>query len=245
MNIEPFLAAAVLVGCLSPSPAETPPVRTAPLERGGDLLPPATRALVVPGTAEADPSLLDLLGELALCTGQKLLMDDPTRQYLRTTSLPLLAATEVPAGEVYTFAEAILFHHGVYLAPVKGGHVPMLGVYVPNVGRGQTPMLRMNWVSVPPETISHYLDHPALLVETAVHLPSTEVRQLATTMRQLWPDQYTQAMVPVGDHGVLIRGTGRDVARTVAFLLRMDEQATPRRPAEGAAPPPPAKEQGG
>ena len=93
------LAALFLAGCLSPLPADTLAAHA-----GDDLLPPATRALVVPEEDEHEHlSLLALLREFGDCTGQRLLLNEQDALDLRSTRLPELAGQEVPPAEVYPF----------------------------------------------------------------------------------------------------------------------------------------------
>ena len=225
MNAQPLLAAALLLGCMAPSQSDSLLSRNP----AADILPPATRELVVPGTAEEDPSLLDLLREFTDCTGQKPLMDEEAHRSLAEVSVPLLAGTVVPQAEVYPFVESILVHHGVYIAPVKGGRVPMLCVFHTSAGRG-APGRFMAWAKVLPEDLPAMEDHPALLVESYLYLPNLEVRQLSTSMRTMLSDQRTQMMIPVADHGVLVRGSGRELSRMASFLHLVDESHASRMP---------------
>ncbi len=131
----------------------------------------------------------------------------------------------MPAAEVYPFVESILAHHDVFISPLKGGEVPLLGVYplgTPRRGRLTT------FTFVRSEDVAGLMDHPALLVQTVLLLPNTDVRQLSTSFRTLFADQQRQSMVPSGEHSVLIRGAGREVAECVEYLRIIDETSAVR-----------------
>jgi len=217
-----ILLSGLLLGGLALVPFDS----AAPAAGQGDVLPPAIRTLVVPGNVEEQPTLLELLRELGKCTGQEVLMDSDAEELLSTQHLPLLAGAEVPAAEVYPFVEGILAHHSVYIAPVKGGSVPMLGVYPTALlqrGGSQNQRASIAWTVVPADEVSVFEDHPALFIQTVIHLPSLDVRQVSTSMRVLFSDPFTGSVVPIGEHSLLVRGSGRTVAQTVEFLRLCEE----------------------
>jgi len=232
MKTKLALAAVLLLGCMAPLPAENTTATA-----GDDILPPATRTLVVPGDAENDPSLLDLLEEFADCTGQKLLMTREAVTHLRGIQVSLLTGTQVPVEEVYPFVESILAHHYAFITPAKGGKVPMLTVHALQAG-GRSGSPHKSWTKVTPEDLPKYKDHPALLILTTVHLPNTEVRQISTSMRTMFTDQNTQNMIAVGDHSVLLMGPGRMVAEMAEMLLLIDEASAVRVEETGEVPGP-------
>lgn len=217
-----ILLSVLLLGGLAFVPVDS----AAPSAAREDVLPPAIRTLVVPGNVEEQPTLLELLRELGKCTGQEILMDNEAEELLSTQHLPLLAGAEVPAAEVYPFVEGILAHHSVYVAPVKSGSVPVLGVYPTALLQRSGPSNQrasIAWTVVKAEELSHFEDHPALFIQTVIHLPSMDVRQVATSMRVLFSDPFTGSVVPIGDHSLLVRGSGRTVAQTVEFLRLCEE----------------------
>jgi hypothetical protein len=228
MNATLLCTTALLLGCMGPGPAAT----TTSLVTGDPILPPATRTLVVPGTEEDLPTLLDLLREFADCTGQELLLDSGGQSQCDQVEIPLLAGVEMPAAEVYPFVEAILAHHQVYIAPLKGGEVPLLGIYpLAQSRRGRLTTFTL----VPPEDLPGLIDHPALLVQSVILLPNTDVRQLSTSMRVMFADQNRQSLVPAGEHSLIVQGAGREVAQTARYLLIIDEAAGAAERARQAA----------
>jgi len=183
-----------------------------------DLLPAPTGPLRV--DFGEDTTLGEILSAFAANTGQHVLLDGRTEAVLAQRPVVLGGATEVPAAEVYAFVEGLLYFHDLFVAPIKGGERPLLGVYSEGHGlRKATPM------DVAEQELERYADHPALLIRTTVQLTKTDVRQLATSLRAMLMDTNTQLLLPVGDNSILMGGTGSDVARLARTMRAIDEDA--------------------
>ncbi len=220
MHLVSPLALVFALGCAL-APGSFP---AGPMD-GEDPLAPATKPLAVP--ADREYSLQDLLIAFADSTGQLLAIGNEARAILAQTPVGLNAAAEVPPEDVYSFVEGLLAHHHVVLALLARGKRPMLGVY-PLMGGRSVPFSA--WLSVPAEELPRYRDHAALLVQTVVVLPSLDVRQAATSFRGLLRDTDHQTLLATGEHTLVLRGTGRFVADTVAMLeqvARANEAACP------------------
>ncbi len=212
------------IGC---AVAGTRPIPSALL--AGDLgLPQPREALVIRKEAT---SLQVLVDELARVTGQFALVDYDVQGDLRSVGLRIEEPLEIPAAEVYAFAEGVLFRNGFVMAVFKGGERPQFAVYAI---RGNVSLQSAPWLEVEPADAPGLASHPALLVQTVIETPSLEVRQVATSLRALMSDPNSQALLPIGDHTLLLRGNGAWVADMVEILLRTERAESARRK---AAPP--------
>ena len=194
-----------------------------------DGLPPATRSLVL--KRSDDLKLSDVLTELAACTGLVLAMGETTSGAMRSTHVDLSADVEVAPEEVYAFVEGILVAHRVFLGRLAATEPTLMGVFA-TLGRGMSPSPG-SWMSVAPERLPLYVEHPALLIQTVVHLPGMDVRQATTSLRGLLSDASTQTMLAIGASSIVLRGSGRFVADTAAALqeVALANRARHGRPA--------------
>jgi general secretion pathway protein D len=85
--------------------------------------------------------------------------------------------------------------------------------------------LKKDAVYVAPEELDRYADQPAVLIHTVVDLPHVDARQLSTSLRQMFPDQQTQSILPVSGTSLILTGFGSDVAAMVRMLKFVDEAA--------------------
>jgi hypothetical protein len=96
-------------------------------------------------------------------------------------------------------------------------------------------------VEVPAERLHELADHPALLVRTSLDLAPLDVRQLATSLRGLLTDTNIQALVPAGQHSLILQGTGQHVLHLTGMLRSVQRAAQE----EAERRPPPAEEEPG
>lgn len=238
-----MLLARVLVLFLVPAGCSSMQV-TPPAGSAGDPfgLPRPTGALEFPQDVEEDVRLLWLVQQLARLTGQELVMDVPTLQIIQQVKEPLEIRTPVPADEVYEFVEAMLVSNDFYLAPLKGGTRPMLGVYAIAPGRASAGTPRT--VAVEPAQLAELERHPALYCQILVTFENVDTRQLQTQLRQIMVDQsgITQC-VPCGDRTLLLQGVSWKLTGLARVLADVDRASAPRpgqtpaQPAEAPASP--------
>ena len=85
--------------------------------------------------------------------------------------------------------------------------------------------LRSAAVFVESENLAAFEHQYALLIQTVLDVPSSDVRQLATSMRSLLTDTTTQNMIAVSQTSIVLQGTGSTVghlARTIAGMIKND-----------------------
>jgi hypothetical protein len=200
--------------------------------------PAPSGPLVLPQEDEQVP-LSWLVQELARLTGQELVFDPQVRQLIQNSAQPLLTRTPVPADEVYEFVEAILAHNDFFVAPVKGGTRPMLGIYAPTIRAGSRVAAKA--VVVAPTQLDALERHPALLCQMLIAFENVDTRQLQTQLRQLMVDQtgITQ-VVPCGDRALLLQGTSTTLVGLARVLAEVDEanvgRLLPPQPSPGDPP---------
>lgn len=228
MNASLVLSASFLVGCWINPAQSSPPKDQAhdPRSLTGivDLFPSPKEGLSIKISA-GEPLKLDaLLEDFARVTGQNLLIGKDTRAILAASSTGLSRSVEVPAQEVYTFVESLLMHSDFAISPVTDREPRLLAVYSLNGQEAQR--RRGDVVYVPSDRIELCSRHPAVLVQTVVDLPNTDVRTLSNSMRTLFTDANTQQIIPVGNSNSLILvGFGSHIASIVRTLLAIDQVA--------------------
>lgn len=219
----------VLASC---SIAPAAPASGAAETHAPDLGLPAVRAPLEFPAGQEEVTLAWLLAELGRLTGQELSMDPGLRQQLEAAKEPFEIRSPVPAEEVYAFVEAMVLRENVFLAPLKGGTRPVLGVF--GSARGQQ---TFNCAQAIPVTVARLgeLDaHPAVLCQLVLHFDNIDTRQLQTQLRQLLVDNTgAQQVVPCGDRSLLIQGPGAKMAGLARLLAEVD-RASAARPAPDA-----------
>lgn len=221
MQIPTFLLLFVSLSCAGvPRATHAAPLLQAVPQ---DALPAASGPLAIPQFEAEGLTLGDLLRDFASLTDQHLVMTEQTRQVMQQTPVVMGGSREVPAAEVYAFVEGLLTFHGFYTARLKGGQRPLLGVYwirdnnVPSVNTAPR-------LTVPADELERYAGHPAFLIQTVVELPHVDTRQLSTSLRGMLRDTNTQTLLAVGDHGIVLAGTGQWVAEMAAVMKAADEE---------------------
>ena len=170
-----------------------------------------------------------VLEEFARLTGVNLVVEGQANAVLETTPVLLGAGGEIPPDEVYAFVEGLLSFNNIVLALFKGGERPLMGVYMER-NASYAPRLR-----IAEDQVAAFESHSALLVEVTLTLDSIDVHRLATSMRALLTNTSTQAILPAGEHGMIVRGSGRHVASAAALMLSANEAAK-KTHSEGGVP---------
>jgi hypothetical protein len=184
-----------------------------------DDLPAAKAGLAIPAFDAEDVSLGDLLADFTRVTGQHIVMTESTRTAMQQMPVVIGGTGDIPPDEVYPFVEGLLFFHGFFTAQLKGGSRPLLGVY------SQREANLAPRKAVKEEDLGKYADHPAFLIQTVIELPYVDVRQLSTSMRGMLRDTNTQMLLAVGDHGVVLAGTGQFVTEAAKLIQETNEHS--------------------
>ena len=226
-----FALLLVLAGCSTPSAAIS---RGSAGPSSSDLgLPPIRAALELPEGSE--PIGLDwLVGELGRLSGQEVIAQPLVRQQLQQCKQPLSIRTPVPADEAYSFVEALLAQAGFFLAALKDGERPVLGVHADGPQLSSLAFARPIPVSL--DRLDELDRHPALLCQVVLTLQNVDSRQLQTQLRQLVVDATgVQQVVPCGERSLLVQGMGMKVAGLVRLLQEVDRASAAPVPAKAAA----------
>jgi len=174
-------------------------------------------------------------------TGLNLVLSSEAAHELEGRPVQLLGDFEIPPSQVYPVVESMLLEAGFYLSEIGNGapHVYMLRSI--EASRRVTPKNNARFVDA--DHIQAYRDHPAVIVQTVLHL-EMDARQLTNSLRSLLTDANTQAAIPVGmTNSIVLVGYGRDVAELADLLLdadavhraRMEEEAEARASEEASA----------
>ena len=97
---------------------------------------------------------------------------------------------------------------------------------VTSLNTGARSRIRSRAMYLPADRLDEAAAHPAILFTTIVDVPNTDVRQVTTALRSMFPDPNTQQMLPVGNtHAIALTGYGPNVASLAQLLAVADEIA--------------------
>jgi hypothetical protein len=198
----------------------------------GPVFPPARTGF----TLKADDTFENLLTELARSTEVRFLVSEPTRSMLRQASFGASDDIDVPAAYAWRIAEILLVRSDVILVPSSRDPWLVSAVAVSSGTRGGAP-LKADAVSIDPEDLERYAEHTALIVTVIIDVDPLDARQLSTSLRQQFPDQQTQSILPLTDSQLLLTGFAPSIA-SLAEMLQSSAEVERKRLA--ALPPPPA-----
>jgi len=224
-----------LAGLLLPAPTPPTPI-IAPIQEDDapvaldvplamttdGLFAPATEALALAWPVESEGvTVLDVARAYGLATGQRLAIDQQTRQVLGQTPAPLDRATSVPAAEVQGFVEALLRSSSCVMTIDRSSEPRLIGIHsLMTQGRNG---IRTRAISVDSARIDVLRRHPAVLFSTVVDLPNVDVRQMANSLRTMITDTSTSQMLPAGStNSMIIIGFGPTVADRIEELRAID-----------------------
>lgn len=201
---------------------------------GEALLAPANAALEVPLDGEGELALADVLAGFQQVTDWTLLMSDETRRLVQQTTLHASGPLRAEPARVTAAVEAVLASGGFVWTLVRDEPPRLMSVR--SLDTNARTSTREDAIFVPAEEIARFADHPALLVETLVTLPHTDVRTLSNSMRGMVVDPNLLQIAPMGNSNeLLLQGTGRSVAEIVSMLSTVDAQSAPDGKATASA----------
>jgi hypothetical protein len=199
---------------VAPAPRAASAVRPDPRP----LFPPAREGFTLKGDDRGGPTLAQALDALEKATGVQFLASDPVRGMLTQVSCGVRGDLVVPAASAWPLIETLLVQNEFLLNPVHRGE-PFL-VAVQSLSGGQTD-LRLNAIQVEVGDLDRYREHQALLVTTVVDVSPIDARMLATSLRQMFPDQRTMSILPISGAQLILAGW----APSVASMTRQLETA--------------------
>lgn len=201
-----------------------------PKVQSAGLFPPATRAIEVRVSESSTDSLAYLLDQLGASSGVSFTASLQTRQLLEATRTGVGANVSVPADEAWLWVGGLLAHQGLSMGVVSTRAPQLIAIYAPP---NRDPSSRVPF-EVAEADFGLLAEHPALLVQTTIELPYTDVRQLSNSMRALNNDQNALSMIPAGTtNSMVLMGRAREVVQTTSLLRQIDELAG--KPAKQAA----------
>jgi hypothetical protein len=202
--------------------------------QAGDLLdfPIPDSPVVIPASSDsAGFTIEDLIVLYSEATGQHCVMDLETRMYAaaaRATSITGEAMTIAPERLQVTF-ETFLVVNDFLFAPLTAVEPRLFTVISLDTGARST--IRSRSMYLPADRLDEAAGHPAMLFTTVIQLPNTDVRQVSTALRQMFPDPNTELMLPVGNsHSMVLIGFGPHVS-SLAQLLEVADEAAGSDPA--------------
>jgi hypothetical protein len=166
----------------------------------------------------------DVLDQYVQLMGWHLLVDPETRNELRSLRCGAALPLEVPADRVHAFVEAIAQSNGLCFDFAHAQAPVLLEVRSRNgVTRG---IPRRPARVVPQAELPRWSAHPAFLISTLLDLPGVDVRTLSNSLRQMFSDQATQQIIPLGTSSLLVTGSASGVAAlTLLFHTLADSAA--------------------
>jgi hypothetical protein len=219
MKLILFLSSLLATSCFLGPTARTSPTATTTILAAADPIPAAKSGITLTVDRGAAPALERVMAEYERATGLHLVTSPDVAVMLAKTPCGLSQTLEIPAERVHSTVERLLVQQGFLFTLLQDEQPILLGIE-----RIENPMVRTRAFSVPATNIDGVADHPALLVSTVVTLPSTNVRDLSNSARQLIVDSNLQQMVPMGNsNSLMLVGRGSEIATLVHTLAHIDE----------------------
>ncbi len=233
----PLLMIAVPVAGPTPGPQNSPPTQkdpppAAPAKPQGKIPPIQEHGdyyeLYFEESTDGD-SGLTLEAFVKLCqeaTGINFTYTPDTQQILAQKKLKMFGRKTIPKSDFYAFFQIMMIINEFVCTKIGPDHLAVVLIQSSaQTNRGGGGTLKKDAVYVAPEDLDKYADQPAVLIHTVVDLPHVDARQLSTSLRQMFPDQQTQSILPVSATSLILTGFGSDVAAMVRMLNFVDAAA--------------------
>lgn len=188
------------------------------------MLPRPKQSFTLRVTSEQAPSLYDAVVELEKATGVHFVVSDEARKVLRASTSGLLSDMEIPPSEAWRVVETMLAQNELVLVPSRGAE-PVTIALTSALERGGHE-LKGYAVPIDASAIEECVDHPAVIFSTVIDIHPMDARQMSTSMRQLFPDQRTQSILPLDGSQLMLTGFGPQLLTSVRM---MQESAAGRR----------------
>ncbi len=228
-----------VLGEATRGPAQPEVLSLAPAERASciDLLHVPSKGLHLERPEQGELKLKDLVEQYTQLMGWHLLTGPDTKNQLRVLNCGITLPVEVPAENVHAFVEGILCANEFVLRFAHAREPVVLEIQSRNTAGPENP--RRNSVFVPATELPRWAAHPAFLVSTVLDLPGVDVHTLSNSLRQMFSDQQTQQLIPVGSTSLLVTGYGSEVGGLATLLRALADAANgvhaPAPPAPAAA----------
>ncbi len=191
--------------------------------QAGDILdfPIPDSPVVIPAQSESGgTSIADLIALYSEATGQHCVMGSETQGYANVTlvsSQPGQAMTIAPERFQMTF-ETLLVANDFVLTPLTAEEPRLFSITSLNTARRHT--VSTLGIFLPADRVDDAAAHPAILFTTVIDLPDLDARNLASSMRHMFPDQNVSQLLAAGStSSVAMWGFGPMVKRTRDLLM--------------------------
>ncbi|QDV05252.1 Putative type II secretion system protein D precursor [Planctomycetes bacterium Poly30] len=182
---------------------------------------PMTLVVDDPENADTCWSMVEKYGEL---TGQHITAHSDTQSLLMQSPVHLDRNMTIPADEVQTTFEHILFARDFVLTPLKRDGMRLLEIQ--SLSTPARSNIRSAAIFLEPEDLHLAAAHPAMIFTTVVTLPHTDVRQVSNSMRTMITDANTQQLLPAGNsNSMVIVGIGQSLVGLADTLRTIDAAA--------------------
>ena len=154
-------------------------------------------------------------------TGITFTYDTETQSYLTNAKVLLIGSKIVPKKDFYNFFQILLVINNFVCTQV--GPDPISVIEITSLETGARSTIKSASTYVDPEDLHEYENQPATLITSVIHLPNTDIRQVTTSLRQMFPDPNTQSMLPAGNtNSVVLMGFGSNVVSLARMLTIVD-----------------------
>lgn len=233
MRVTHVLPSLLLFGCATTNsggsaPADASATDAAPTRTAHDLthtspldaaLPPAQRGFTLRATPESAPKLAAVVAQLELATGVHFLVHEGTAQKLAASSSGLQRDLEVAAKDAWRVVETLLVRNDFALMP-SGSEQPIM-ISIVSASESDSSVLKASAVLIDAAEVERCADHPAVIFTTVLDADPLDARQVSTSLRQMYPDQQTQSILPQESGRFILTGFGPDLLRMTQLLRTM------------------------
>jgi general secretion pathway protein D len=206
----------------NPAAANTPAAQTGPkvpaIQDAGDYY-------ILNFDESTGENQLTLEAFVKICqtvTGMNFTYGIDTGNQLRTLKLKMFGTKRIPKVDFYSFFQIMMVINDFVCSKIGPEHISVVLISSTTVAGKGNP--KRDARQVMPSEVEQYADQPATLITTVIDLPNTDVRTLSNSLRQMFSDQQTQQIIPVGNsNSLIITGFGSDVAAIVKMLRFVDD----------------------
>jgi general secretion pathway protein D len=178
------------------------------------------------GQGEEAMTLYQFIKACEQATGMDFVVNDAEAQALQNEPIRLIGTKRIPKREFYSFFQIIMFINNFSCVQVGAGasSVIVITSEQPGAGRVGTNAVKQRSTYVMPEEVDQYIDQPATQIITTIAVGNMNARDLANSIRSLYPDQNYVNLVPGGTNSLIIKGNGSVVAQMARLLAVLDEE---------------------
>ena len=173
-----------------------------------------------------EQSLELLLAEFGRVTGENVMISADTGRDLNYSSTELIGDLQIAQADVYSVVQDILIQSRFALIDLRRQEPRMLSVLSLDSPARTSGKDRARYV--PSERLGEYALDSALLIQTVIDLPNTDLRAMKGSFRALVTDPSTITITPLPEsRQLIIIGFGKyvnDLARMVRCIDRASEQ---------------------